>query len=267
MPQKRFVLSLATLFALPLAAGCGTPGGTNATSGASPKGDPVAWATTPAPHDFIWFQAHHERNLARARKGDIDVLFLGDSITDGWRSTGREVWQREFAPLGAANFGVSADQTQHILWRLANGELEGYTPKVVVLMAGTNNLKSGPVRMPPKAAAAGVEAIVALLRDRFPDVQILLQGILPRQPKYPWIAEAIRDTNARLAAFAEATPRVRYVDFGDRFLGHDGEVNPDLMPDRLHPSKAGYEVWADTIRDDVRALLAEAEADAGGAAD
>src|ERR1043165_2202337 len=81
----------------------------------------------------------HEQFLAVAKKGDIDLLFLGDSITDGWRGGGKKVWETNFAPLKAANFGISGDRTEHVLWRIENGELEGIDPKVVILMIGTNN--------------------------------------------------------------------------------------------------------------------------------
>src|SRR5258708_25934265 len=139
-------------------------------------------AIQPAPREPRWI-TRHRGFVEIAKKGGIEVLFLGDSITDFWRSEdkqrgGKAIWNANFAPLRAANFGVSADRTQHVLWRIENGELDGLKPKVVVLMIGTNNasLKRDDV-MPHNTAAEAVEGVTAVvkeLRAKLPDSKILL---------------------------------------------------------------------------------------------
>jgi beta-glucosidase len=225
--------------------------------GGAKKDNPPKFETTAdkpmARRDGMWTY-RHKTNVARAKQGGIDVLFVGDSITEMWNGPGRAVWEKEFAPLKAANFGISADQTQNVLYRLNDGELEGITPKVVVLMIGTNNLKSGPTRMTPENTAAGVRAIVELIKTKLPETRILLLGILPRQPDYDWIAEAIQRTNALLREMADGR-QVRFLDFGAKLLQPDGSLSREIMPDLLHPSQAGYQVWADAIREPLREML------------
>lgn len=213
-------------------------------------------ATTPVPRYDDAYVSLHRQYVERAKQGGVNVLFLGDSVTHGWTGAGKRVWQEEYAPLGAADFGIPADLTQFLLWRLADGELEGLRPRAVVLMIGTNNLKSGPTRMAPEDAAGGVKAVLDLLRARLPESRVLLLGILPRQPKYPWMAATVRKMNACLAGLADGD-RVRFLDFSDRFLKADGTIDPALMQgDLLHPSPEGYRVWAEAMRPALKELLA-----------
>jgi lysophospholipase L1-like esterase len=217
-------------------------------------------ATTPVPRHDNAYVSLHRQYVERAKQGGVNVLFLGDSITQAWSGPGKTVWQKEYAPLGAANFGISADMTQSLLWRLADGELEGLRPRAIVLMIGTNNLKSGPTRMAPEDVAAGVKAVLGLLRDRLPEARVLLLGILPRQPQYPWMAATVRKMNGLLAALADGR-RVRFLDFSGRFLKADGTIEPKLMQkDLLHLSPEGYRVWAEAMRPALGELLALPEA-------
>ncbi len=242
-------LSIALLAVLAASAGCGPSQDVAAARAA---------ATTPTRRFDPCYVAGHARNLARAEEGNVRVLFIGDSITDEWRSRGTEVWKERLAPLGAANFGISADQTQHVLWRLESGELEGLAPEVVVLMIGTNNLKSGPTRMPPEAVAAGVEAILDLIEEKVPGAWVLLLSILPRQPSYPWIAATIRETNARLGEVEAEREGVRYLDLAVRFIRVDGTIDPELMAgDMLHLSEEGYHVWAEAMKPVLKEMLGE----------
>ena len=141
-------------------------------------------AATPTPRqnkegkpDPNWMKTH-EGFVAVARKGDVNVLFLGDSITAGWRGkAAKPTWDRYFAPLEAANFGIGGDRTEHVLWRIQNGELEGITPKVVVLMIGTNNSGSNTAQ----EIAEGITAIVKEIPKHAPHTKILLLGIFQRQ--------------------------------------------------------------------------------------
>ena len=140
-------------------------------------------ATNPVPRDSDWIK-RHAGFVREAQKGGIDILFLGDSITDCWRSRGSNVWSRYYAPRHAADFGISADCTEHVLWRLEHGELDGIHPKVVVLMIGTNNTGKESDHKTPRntvpEVAEGVQAVVNEIRVRLPDSKILLLAIFPR---------------------------------------------------------------------------------------
>src|SRR4051812_17531698 len=137
-------------------------------------------ASTPAPKkDNGNFLKRHEAFVARAREGNVNVLFLGDSITAQWASAGKDVWAQRYEKLPAANFGIGGDRTQHVLWRITNGELDGISPKVVVLMLGTNNIKSDP----PAAIARADARIVQTIRQKLPATKVLLLGVFPRAHK------------------------------------------------------------------------------------
>jgi beta-glucosidase len=148
--------------------------------------------------------------------------------------------------LGAEVFAIPADRTEHLLWRLQHGEIDGIAPKAVVVMIGTNNLKSGPIRQPPEQVAQGVAAVVAEIRSRLADSNVLLLGILPRQPQYDWFPAVRRETNRLLAALAESDEKVRFLDFGEKLLGEDGLPSRRFFGgDLLHPTAAGYRVRAE----------------------
>lgn len=213
-------------------------------------------AIKPAPRDPHWLQ-RHDGFVARARQGGIEVLFLGDSITDFWRERnpdrgGRAVWDREFAPLGAENFGISGDRTQHVLWRLQNGEVDGLRPKVVVLMIGTNNtgLERDNVtpRNSPDQVIAGVKAVVRTLRTKLPRSKILLLAIFPRgeKPGHPQRAQ-IAIINGAIARLADGRT-IRFLDLGPQFLAPDGTLPKEIMPDFLHPGQKGYEIWTAAMK-------------------
>lgn len=220
----------------------------------------VAYANTaiePAPRDERWV-ARHEEFVAEAKQGGIDVLFMGDSITDGWRTRGKEIWDREYAPLKAANFGIGGDRTQHVLWRLRNGEAEGYQPKAVVLMIGTNNTGfesdgSTPRNTTPEIVE-GVTTIVQDLRKDFPNAKILLLAIFPRAEKDSARRAQVTEINQSIAKLHDGR-NVHYLDIGAKFLEPDGTLPTDIMPDLLHPNEKGYQIWADAIREPLKALL------------
>jgi beta-glucosidase len=253
---------LSTTFVL---AGCATDHRASAPVAIASPVDPALRdparnsAIKPEPRDQRWIQ-RHEQFLAEAKKGGIDVLFLGDSITDFWRNRGRAVWDREFAPLHAANFGISADRTQHVLWRLQHGEVDGIHPKVVVLMIGTNNTglenNSQIRRNTPEQAIEGVKDVVHELRTRLPDSKILLLAIFPRgeSPSDPHRAE-IATINQAIAQLADGK-NIRFMDIGSKFLSPDGTLSKDIMPDYLHPSPKGYEIWAEAIKPTLLQMLA-----------
>lgn len=214
-------------------------------------------AIEPAPRDEKWV-ARHEGFVAEAKQGGIDVLFLGDSITDGWRDDGKPVWDREYAPLKAANFGIGGDRTQHVLWRLRNGEAAGYKPKLVVLMIGTNNTgfeRDGTTpRNTMPEIIEGVTAVVQELRGKFPAAKVLLLAVFPRGEKDSKPRAQVNEINKGIAKLHDGA-RVHYLDISAKFLDAEGNIPKDVMPDLLHPNEKGYGIWADAIRDPLKRLL------------
>jgi beta-glucosidase len=207
----------------------------------------------PAPkQDSGRFLQMHQKFLDRAKQGNIDLLFLGDSITEGWSTRGKEVWARTYEKYNPANFGISGDRTEHVLWRIENGELEGIHPKTLVLMIGTNNTGNNTA----DEIAAADRKIVEEIRAKLPETKILLLAIFPRGPRKnkegvvtdDGVAkmEAIRAANAQLAKLDDGQ-HVRYLDISDKFLV-DGKIPDDIMPDQLHPNAKGYQIWADAMQ-------------------
>jgi lysophospholipase L1-like esterase len=208
-------------------------------------------AATPAPRAQGWVK-RHDGFVAIAKKGDVDVVFLGDSITDGWRGgAGKPTWEKHFLPLKAANFGIGGDQTQHVLWRITNGELEGIKPKVAVLMIGTNNLGGHSAEQ----IAAGIKTIVKTIQEKTPSTKVMLLAIFPRdaKPDSPRRAK-IAAINKSIAKLDDGK-KVRYLDIGPKFLQEDGTLTRDIMPDLLHLSPRGYEIWGDAIAPLLKEML------------
>jgi lysophospholipase L1-like esterase len=206
----------------------------------------------------------HEQFLAIAAKGNIDLLFIGDSITDNWRATvpahaGKDVWDKYFAPLNAANFGIGADRTQNVLWRLQNGELDGFKAKCIVLMLGTNNVSAGrAIRNTNAEVLDGMRLVINEIRTRQPQAKLLLMAIFPRgrQADDPY-RQPIKEINAQLAKYDDGK-NIFFMDIGAKFLAPDGSIPMDVMPDQpaLHPNAKGYQIWADAIIDKVKELMA-----------
>ena len=210
---------------------------------------PITPATEPRPRD----DARHQSFLQVAKAGDIDLLFVGDSITDWWRQPQRGLpeWEKSFAPLKGANFGIAGDTTQGVLWRMQNGELEGFKAKLIVLMLGTNNIN----RNPNAEIAEGDRLIVQEFRKRQPQAKVLILGVFPRgaDPANPF-RPAIKEINGRLAQLADGKD-VFYMDIGDKFLEPNGTLSTEIMPDGLHPNLKGYGIWAAAIKDKVAELM------------
>jgi lysophospholipase L1-like esterase len=171
---------------------------------------------------------------------------------------GKAVWDREFAPLKAANFGIGGDRTQHVLWRLRNGETDGYQPKAVVLMIGTNNTgfeRDGKTpRNTPPEIIEGVTAVVSELRAKFLEAKILLLAIFPRGEKDSPQRLQVAEVNRALVKLHDGQ-HVFFLDINDRFLDADGNIPKDVMPDLLHPNAKGYGIWAEAIREPLKKLL------------
>jgi beta-glucosidase len=206
-------------------------------------------ATTPQPRTDRWWQERHAACVEATKARSFDVAFLGDSITQGWESAGKAAWSESFAPLKAGNFGFSGDRTEHVLWRLDNGEIAGGGAKVIVVMIGTNNLGTNS----PAQTADGVVAIVDKLLAKT-SAHVLLLGIFPRAvtADHPFrlaAAEATRDFWDRCS-----NPRVTRMDIGSHLIRSDGSLRTFLMPDALHLNSAGYQIWARAIAPTVEHL-------------
>lgn len=185
----------------------------------------------------------HAANLARAKEGGVDILFMGDSITQGWGDNA--AWKKYFAPRKAANFGIGGDTTRTVLWRMNNGELDGIKPKAVVLLIGTNNF--GLHGDQPADVLRGVEKVVKTFREKLPESKLLLMAVFPRDAEPDTeFRKRIQTLNEGLAKLADGT-QIKYLDIGDKFLEPDGAMKKDLMPDSLHLSDKGYAIWAEAI--------------------
>ncbi len=194
----------------------------------------------------------HKHFLEVVAKGEGDVIFIGDSITQGWEGNGKKAWAATFAPLKAVNLGIGGDQTGHVLWRITEGqELKPINPKVAVIMIGTNNMGGHSA----EDIAGGVTAIVEELRKQKPEMKILLLGIFPRSAKADdKVRDKIKTANGIISKLDDGK-MVFYKDIGEKFLEKDGSLDKKIMPDYLHLSEAGYQIWADAIKEDVTKLL------------
>ncbi|MCF7961355.1 MAG: GDSL family lipase [Pirellula sp.] len=185
----------------------------------------------------------HEKFVKTAQDGTAELVFLGDSITAGWGGK-KEIWEKAFGAYKPANFGIGGDRTQHVLWRITNGELDGIKPKVFVLMIGTNNSGTDSA----EGIAKGITAIVETLRAKQPQAKILLLAVFPRgEAASPNPGrDKLNQVNATISKLDDGK-HIYYLDIGGKFLQPDGSLTKDIMPDFLHLSVAGYQIWADSI--------------------
>src|ERR1041384_4786410 len=191
------------------------------------------------------FLKSHENFVKIAKEGKAQLVFLGDSITAGWgRQT--EIWNSAFGKYQPANFGIGGDRTQHVLWRLENGEFDGLQPKAAVVMIGTNN--SGGDDAP--GIARGITRIVEFIRKKSPGTKILLLAVFPRGDKPDGKLGAGHEKLKQVNAFIPKThdgQHVHFLDIGGKFIQPDGSLTKNIMPGFLHLSAAGYQIWADAI--------------------
>ncbi|HET6883852.1 MAG TPA: GDSL-type esterase/lipase family protein [Pirellulales bacterium] len=188
------------------------------------------------------------------------LAFFGDSITEYWNSAGQAVWNQNYAPLGALNAGIVGDRTQNLLWRIENGNLNGISPKVAVVMIGVDNIILGDNA---QQTAAGVAAVVEALQQRLPNTKILVLGLLPGNPPFapPNFAQTISVTNQLISTLAD-NRNVFYLDMGLAFLNADGSPNGLLyQPGLLHPNAQGFAVWAQTMAPELDAIWNVANAE------
>jgi lysophospholipase L1-like esterase len=240
MRIRFFIFSLASLYSLQVFAG--------------------NTALIPTPRDVPtnWF-SRHEVNVADAKRGGVDILFLGDSITDGWRweTGGKSIWAKTFAPRHAANFGIGWDRIQNVLWRVEHGELENLNPKVVVLLIGTNNTGNEDNGKPRNTTPEIIEGISNLIRQiqiRLPQSKILLLALFPRGEKADPVREQVKTVNAGITPLADGE-KVAFLDISGKFLQPDGTLPRSLFPDLLHPDENGYRIWADAMNPTLDELM------------
>ena len=195
------------------------------------------------------FIKRHEGFVQIAKAGDVDFLLLGDSITDGWRGH-KPIYDQSFGAWKPANFGIGGDRTQHVLWRIANGELDGIKPKAAMLMIGTNNSGSDPA----EEIAKGIAKIVETLRAKSPTTKLLLLAVFPRGAKPGPTRDKLKQVNSIIAQLDDGK-MIHYLDIGDKFLEADGTLTKEIMPDFLHLSDKGYQIWADAVTPKLAELM------------
>jgi lysophospholipase L1-like esterase len=216
----------------------------------------VRKSTTPADRlGESWWKDRHEAKLKLVQQGGWNLVFIGDSITQGWESHGKAMWEKYYAPRKALNLGYSGDRTEQVLWRFENGELDGLKPKAAVVMIGTNN--TGHRNDPPEDIAAGVEAILAALRSKLPDTKVLLLAIFPRAATADAPMRANNDKANELIAKLADGERVVFLSVNDKFLQPDGVLAKTIMPDLLHPQATGYRIWAEAMEPALARLMGD----------
>ena len=201
------------------------------------------------------FLKRHEAFVAEAKKGGIDLLLIGDFLTDDWRGNNtnkvKDIYDKAFGPYKPANFGQGGDHVQHVLWRVLNGELDGLKPKVVMLLIGGTN---GSNNDPPEKVAAGVKGIIDAVKEKCPGAKVLLLSVPPRGEKPSAIRTRHMSVNPLLAKMDDGGKTVRFVDFAAKYVQPDGTVSKELMPDFFHLSEKGYQVWADAVAKPLKEL-------------
>lgn len=205
-----------------------------------------------------WWLPRHEQKLADAKaiaaKGEkIDLLFIGDSITQGWEKEGAATWQKHYAQRNAFAIGFGGDRTENVLWRLQHGALDNMSPKLVVMMIGTNN--TGHRHEKPATTAVGIKRLIAEIQQRQPKAKILLLAVFPRDEKPEGKLRQINNgINAIIKKYAD-NKRVFFADINSVFLTPDGVLPKDIMPDLLHPNEKGYDLWAEALEPHLQKLL------------
>jgi beta-glucosidase len=199
-----------------------------------------------------WWRGNYERINADIKKmdGKVDVAFVGDSITARWNG---DLWKKHWGAYRAVNMGIGGDRTQNVLWRLENGQLDGYEARVFVVMIGTNNCWEKTAD--PADVAAGVKAVVKLIQTKQPKAKILLMSILPTGEKPNPGREKRAAVNALISKFAGGG--VEYLDIGEKFLEPDKTISKEVMGDFLHLAPKGYDIWAEAVAGKIKDIVKE----------
>jgi len=217
---------------------------------------PTHHAVTPAPRIDGWWFALQAKSIDLMKKGDIDLLMVGDSITHNFSNekAGLKVWEEHFVSLKAINLGAGGDRTQHVLWRLSHLPVMKQAPKGAVVLIGTNNMGWGTDT--PQQTGDGIKAIVLKLKETYPEMEVLVLGVLPRRRNldHPH-RKRIIELNALLPDLLKGMQGVTFMDIGPAFLDEAGFLSPEMMPDGTHPSEKGHEVWTAAIMPELKRML------------
>ena len=254
MNMKRRILSLSFVLGA-LLLGLVEAGGA-AVQAVQPQGQSLR-STTPA--DRLaepWWAERHEAKLREKASRRVDLVFIGDSITHGWDGSFRpgpeRLWSAYYGDRNALNLGFSGDRTEHVLWRLGHGEVDGLAPRAVVLMIGTNNIGHGGQTV--EEAEAGVRAVCRSIRAKMPRAKLILLAVFPRQDKGPDVAAKVEDLNRRIAPLGRE-PETTFLDIHRVFLEPDGSLSREVMYDLLHPGPVGYIRWAEALEPTMRRIF------------
>ncbi|MBI1314078.1 GDSL family lipase [bacterium] len=209
-------------------------------------------AIKPVPREGGWVKRHESFNT-RVAQGNVDLIFIGDSITQGWEGRGKAVWEKFYGKRNAVNLGIGGDRTQHVIWRLDNGNVKDISPKAAVIMIGTNNSGSNT----PEQIAEGVTVIVKQLREKLPQTKILLLAVFPRGENKADKRRQVNEAANAIFSKLDDGEHVFYLDIGQKFLQDDGTLTREIMPDLLHLSEDGYTIWAESIEPKLSELLGE----------
>lgn len=190
----------------------------------------------------------------RENAGKAQLIFVGDSITQGWEGNGKQVWAKYYAHRNALNLGIGSDHTQHVLWRLDHGNLDGLHPKVAVVLIGVNNAPDE--TNTPRMLLEGVAEVVSKLRERLPQTKILLLGIFPFREDFNPQRAKVLQVNQALHKLDDGK-WIHFLDFGHIFLARDGRIPKEIMRDFLHPSPYGYQLWAEAMEPMLAELLGD----------
>lgn len=207
----------------------------------------VAPATDPVAVEANWWKQRHEHLSKNLKNNPCDLLFVGDSITQGWEGAGKDTWNKIYAPLNAANFGISGDRTEHILWRMQDSKLETpRPPKVCVIHIGTNNTGHYKAKQSAEETAKGITLIAKKLKERFPKTNVLILEIFPRGKN---AEDSLRIHNEKINTLLRKTKLsgAKVININKAFLNKDGTFKEGFTGDHLHLSPKGYETWAEAL--------------------
>ena len=212
-------------------------------------------ALTPVDRKDEWWQKRFVEKNEQLKKGDAELLLIGDSITHGWDNAGAKEAREKYLDCWKwVNLGFSGDRTEHVLWRLENGPMDAVKPKAIMLMIGTNNIGHG--SSAPKDAADGVQAIVKKLGTLYPEAKILVLNVFPRDEKPDGNGrKQINEINALLPELLKDQKNVTLMSINAAFLDADGTLPKSVMPDFLHPQAGGYMTWGGLVHPVLKLML------------
>lgn len=245
MNRRRIIAASIWVFALVLSAGL-------LRADDKEQGEKKPASCTPEQKDPNRHEGFLKDKEEQLKKGPIQLVFIGDSITDGWRGGGRTVFHENYDKYNTLNLGIGGDRTEHILWRVDHGELDDLHPKAVMLMIGTNNLGR---KQSVEDTIAGIKCDVAAIHEKLPDAKILLLAVFPRGAKADdHYRGQIKEVNEAISKL-DGKENVKYLDIGPKFLDDKGDLPKDIMPDALHPNQKGYEIWAEAVNPTLEELM------------